>query len=106
LASFVHSVQDYRAIPAWKTDCRSSRSQRILGQGLSIACGAALSKRLAGDPHRVYVLMGDGESEEGQVWKLLCLLPTTRYQPDSITDWNGQQIDGPVDVNRRSVLEI
>ena len=40
-----------------------------LGQGLSVAIGAAVGKRLNGDPHTVYVLVGDGESEEGQIWE-------------------------------------
>ncbi|HOO70013.1 MAG TPA: transketolase, partial [Bacteroidales bacterium] len=68
-----------------------------LGQGLSIACGAALSKRLAGDPHRVYVLLGDGESEEGQVWEAAMFAAHHKISNlTAITDWNGQQIDGPV----------
>ena len=40
-----------------------------LGQGLSVACGAALGKKLDKDGHMVYVLVGDGESEEGQIWE-------------------------------------
>ncbi len=69
-----------------------------LGQGLSIACGAALSKRLAGDPHRVYVLLGDGESEEGQVWEAAMFAAHHKiFNLTAITDWNGQQIDGPVE---------
>jgi len=40
-----------------------------LGQGLSVACGAAMSKKMNNDPHYVYVLMGDGEQQEGQVWE-------------------------------------
>jgi transketolase len=67
-----------------------------LGQGLSVAIGAALSKRLKGDEHRVYVLMGDGELQEGQVWEAAMF--AAHYKLDSIigvVDWNGQQIDGP-----------
>ncbi|HHV03929.1 MAG: transketolase [Bacteroidales bacterium] len=68
-----------------------------LGQGLSVACGAALSKRLLEDPHRVYVLLGDGESEEGQVWEAAMFAAHHRISNlTAITDWNGQQIDGPV----------
>ena len=69
-----------------------------LGQGLSVACGAALGKRLAHDDHTVYVLMGDGESEEGQVWEAAMF--AAHHHIDNliaITDWNGQQIDGTVD---------
>lgn len=70
-----------------------------LGQGLSAASGAALSKRLAGDDHKVYVLMGDGESEEGQVWEAaLFAAHHNAGNLTAITDWNRQQIDGPVNV--------
>lgn len=69
-----------------------------LGQGLSFANGMALAKRLNKDSHNVYVLMGDGESEEGQVWEGAMF--AAQHKLDNliaITDWNGQQIDGPVD---------
>ncbi len=69
-----------------------------LGQGLSVASGAALSKRLEGDPHRVYVLLGDGESDEGQVWEAAMFAAHHKISNlTAITDWNKQQIDGPVD---------
>ena len=66
-----------------------------LGQGLSVAVGAALAKRMNGDPNVVYVLLGDGESEEGQVWE--AALSAAHYKVDNLvamTDWNHQQIDG------------
>ncbi|HIT48128.1 MAG TPA: transketolase [Candidatus Coprenecus stercoripullorum] len=69
-----------------------------LGQGLSVACGAALGKRLSGDNHKVYVLCGDGESQEGQIWE--AALFGAMHGIDNLiamTDWNGQQIDGPVE---------
>lgn len=67
-----------------------------LGQGLSAAAGIALGKKMSGDPNMVYVLCGDGESEEGQIWEagLFC----AHHQLSNLvamTDWNGQQIDGP-----------
>ena len=68
-----------------------------LGQGLSVALGAALGKKLNKDDHFVYVLLGDGESEEGQIWE--AALFGAHRKVDNIiamTDWNGQQIDGPV----------
>lgn len=66
-----------------------------LGQGLSVAAGAALGKRLDKDPHLVYVLMGDGESEEGQIWEGAMFASHHRLNNlIAITDWNGQQIDG------------
>lgn len=68
-----------------------------LGQGLSVASGAALGKQLAGDPHKVYVLMGDGESEEGQVWEAAMFAAHNKIgNLTALTDWNRQQIDGPV----------
>lgn len=67
-----------------------------LGQGLSVAAGMALGKKLSGDQGRVYVLCGDGESEEGQIWEAAMWAP--HHKVDNLiafTDWNGQQIDGP-----------
>jgi transketolase len=67
-----------------------------LGQGLSVAVGAALAKRMNGDPNIVYVLTGDGELEEGQIWE--AMMSAAHYKLDNIiatVDWNGQQIDGP-----------
>ena len=67
-----------------------------LGQGLSTAAGIALGKKLDGDPNRVYVLSGDGESEEGQIWE--AGMWAAHHKVDNLlafTDWNGQQIDGP-----------
>lgn len=69
-----------------------------LGQGLSAAEGIALGKRLDGDSHLVYTLVGDGECEEGQIWEAAMF--AAHHKIDnliSITDWNGQQIDGPID---------
>jgi len=74
-----------------------------LGQGLSVSCGAALAKRSAGENNMVYVLIGDGESEEGQIWE--AALFAAQHKLDkliAITDWNGQQIDGPVS----SILDL
>lgn len=67
-----------------------------LGQGLSVAIGAALSKKLNNDKSTVYVLMGDGEQQEGQVWEAAMAAP--HHQVDNLIafiDLNGQQIDGP-----------
>ena len=67
-----------------------------LGQGLSVAAGTALGKKMAGDDTRVYCLCGDGESEEGQIWE--AGMWALHHKVDNLiafTDWNGQQIDGP-----------
>jgi len=68
-----------------------------LGQGLSAAVGTALAKKLDKDPHTVFVMCGDGESEEGQIWEAGMF--AAHHKVDNLiamTDWNGQQIDGPV----------
>lgn len=67
-----------------------------LGQGLSVAIGTALAKKLDGDEHLIYALTGDGELQEGQIWE--ALLFAAHQKVDNIivaVDWNGQQIDGP-----------
>jgi transketolase len=69
-----------------------------LGQGLSAAIGAALAKKLNGDDRHVFVLMGDGELQEGQVWEAAMF--AAHHKVDNliaVVDWNGQQIDGPND---------
>ncbi len=69
-----------------------------LGQGLSVAIGAAEAKRLNNDDRFVYVLMGDGELQEGQVWEAAMYAAHCKVDNLIATiDYNGQQIDGPVD---------
>lgn len=69
-----------------------------LGQGLSVAIGAAKAKKLNNDDRLVYVLMGDGELQEGQVWEAAMFAAAKKYDNIIATiDYNGQQIDGPVD---------
>lgn len=69
-----------------------------LGQGLSVALGAAQTKKLNQDKHLVYVLMGDGEQQEGQVWEAAMYAAHNKIDNLIATiDYNGQQIDGPVD---------
>ena len=69
-----------------------------LGQGLSVANGMALASRLQNIPYRVYVAMGDGELQEGQVWE--ATMSAAHYKLDNlciIVDNNNLQIDGHVD---------
>lgn len=74
-----------------------------LGQGLSVACGAALAKRLNKDPHLVYCLLGDGELDEGQNWEALMFAPARKIDNlIAVVDYNGRQIDGPV----KNVLDL
>lgn len=69
-----------------------------LGQGLSVALGAAQAKKLNGDNHIVYTLHGDGELQEGQIWE--AAMYGAHHKVDNIIstiDFNGQQIDGAVE---------
>jgi transketolase len=66
-----------------------------LGQGLSAACGASEVKKLNNDSHLVYVLMGDGECQEGQVWEAAMYAAARKIDNlIAMVDLNGQQIDG------------
>ena len=69
-----------------------------LGQGMSVAIGAALSKKLNNDKHIVYSLHGDGELDEGQNWEAIMF--AAHHKVDNLIatiDYNGQQIDGPTE---------
>jgi transketolase len=69
-----------------------------LGQGMSVAIGAALSKKLNGDNHLVFSLHGDGELDEGQNWEAIMFAAHKKVDNLIATiDYNGQQIDGPTD---------
>ena len=68
-----------------------------LGLGISASCGMALSAKVSGDSYRVYTVLGDGETEEGQVWEAAMF--AAHYKLDNLVayvDWNGLQIDGPI----------
>ncbi len=67
-----------------------------LGQGMSVAAGAALAKKMNNDAHLVYSLHGDGELQEGQNWEAIMF--AAHHKIDNLiaaVDFNGQQIDGP-----------
>ncbi len=69
-----------------------------LGQGLSVALGVALAKKLDGDQKKVFVLTGDGELQEGQIWEAMMFAAHQKIDNIIVTvDWNGQQIDGAND---------
>lgn len=69
-----------------------------LGQGLSVAIGAALTKKLNGDNRFVFTLHGDGELQEGQIWEAAMFAPHNHVDNLIMTiDVNGQQIDGPTE---------
>ncbi|MFM2338493.1 MAG: hypothetical protein RL115_1686 [Bacteroidota bacterium] len=69
-----------------------------LGQGMSVAIGAAITKKLNKEPNLVFSLHGDGELNEGQIWE--AVLFAAHHKVDNLIctiDWNGQQIDGPTE---------
>lgn len=67
-----------------------------LGQGMSVAIGAALAKKLNNEQNVVFSLHGDGELQEGQNWEAIMFAPANNIDNLVATiDWNGQQIDGP-----------
>ncbi|HQW06155.1 MAG TPA: transketolase [Flavobacteriales bacterium] len=69
-----------------------------LGQGLSVAIGAALAKKMNGDDRLVYTLHGDGELQEGQIWEAAMFAAGKKVDNlISTVDYNGRQIDGDVD---------
>ena len=90
-ASYLQGHPDMKGVPG------VDMSTGSLGQGVSTACGMALSSKLDGSPFRVYTVVGDGESEEGQVWEAAMF--AAHYKLDNlvlILDLNGLQIDGPI----------
>ena len=69
-----------------------------LGQGVSAACGMALSGKTSNKDYRVYAILGDGEIEEGQVWEAAMF--ASHYKLDNLcifVDYNGLQVDGTVE---------
>jgi len=74
-----------------------------LGQGMSVAIGAALSKKLNNDKNIVFSLHGDGELDEGQNWEAIMFAAAKKVDNlISTVDWNGQQIDGTT----KSVMDL
>jgi transketolase len=74
-----------------------------LGQGMSVAIGAALSKKLNNDKNIVFSLHGDGELDEGQNWEAIMFAAAKKVDTlISTVDWNGQQIDGTT----KSVMDL
>lgn len=91
LGSPLEGHPNMRALPALDASTGS------LGQGLSIGLGQALAARLDGRDYRVYVLIGDGESDEGQIWE--ATMAAAKYDVDNLTailDYNKFQQTGPV----------
>ena len=90
--SFLQGHPDMKGVPG------VDMSTGSLGLGFSAACGMALSAKLDKKTHRIYAIVGDGESQEGQIWEAAMF--ASHYKLDNlclVIDWNGLQIDGPVE---------
>ena len=97
LKSFRHTGALLQGHPDMKAINGVDMSAGSLGQGFSCACGMALAGKLNGKDYRTYALVGDGESQEGQVWEAIMF--AAHYKLDNlclIIDNNGLQIDGRV----------
>jgi transketolase len=99
LATFRRINSRLQGHPATKEDLPGVRvASGSLGQGMSVAIGAALAKKLNGDKHIVYSLHGDGELEEGQIWEAALYASAKKVDNLICTiDRNMQQIDGPTE---------
>ncbi len=89
--SYLQGHPDMKHIPG------IDMSTGSLGQGISCACGMAKAGKFLNKDYRVYAIVGDGESEEGQVWEAAMF--AAKYELDNLCvflDFNGLQIDGPV----------
>lgn len=89
--SFLQGHPDMKGTPG------IDMSTGSLGMGFSAACGMALAAKIDGKSYRTYTVVGDGESEEGQIWEAAMF--ASHYKLDNlcvIIDWNGLQIDGAV----------
>ena len=89
--SFLQGHPDMKGTPG------VDMSTGSLGLGFSSACGMALAAKIDGKDYRTYAAVGDGESEEGQIWEAAMF--ASHYKLDNlcvVIDWNGLQIDGPV----------
>ena len=97
LDSFRHTGALLQGHPDMKAISGVDMSTGSLGQGFSCACGMALGAKISGKSYRTYALVGDGESQEGQVWEAIMF--AAHYKLDNlclIIDSNGLQIDGAV----------
>lgn len=91
IGSFLQGHPDMKGTPGIDMTTGS------LGQGISAACGMALSGKISSADYKVYAVLGDGEIEEGQVWEAAMFAAHYRlYNLLAIVDYNGLQIDGKI----------
>ncbi len=91
IGSFLQGHPDMKHIPG------VDMSSGSLGQGISAACGMALSAKHFGEDYQVYTILGDGESEEGQVWEAAMFASNKGLSNlTAFIDYNNLQIDGTI----------
>ena len=98
LTTFRHIESKLQGHPNMNYIAGVDMSTGSLGQGISCAVGMAISNKVDGNNHRIYVLLGDGECEEGEVWE--AAMAAAHYKLDNlcaILDYNHLQIDGNID---------
>lgn len=107
LKTFRHIDSHLQGHPDMKGTPGVDMTTGSLGLGFSAACGMALSAKISGESYRVYSVLGDGESEEGQVWEAAMFAAHKKLDNLCIfLDYNGLQIDGPIsEVNDPSPLD-
>lgn len=97
LATFRHLDSMLQGHPNMHDTPGVDMSTGSLGQGISAACGMALSAKISNEDYRVYTILGDGELEEGEVWEAAMF--AAQYKLDNLVAWvdnNGLQIDGKI----------
>lgn len=98
LKTFRHIGSRLQGHPDMKGIPGVDMSSGSLGQGISAACGMALGAKVTGKDYRVYTILGDGESEEGQVWEAAMFAGSKKLDNlCAIIDYNGLQIDGTLE---------
>lgn len=97
LATFRHLDSMLQGHPNMHDTPGVDMSTGSLGQGISAACGMALSAKISNEDYHVYTILGDGELEEGEVWEAAMF--AAQYKLDNLVAWvdnNGLQIDGKI----------
>ena len=97
LKTFRHIDSYLQGHPDMKGTPGVDMSTGSLGLGISAACGMAMAAKINGKDYRTYAILGDGESQEGQVWEAAMF--AAHYKLDNFClylDWNGLQIDGKI----------
>ena len=102
LAKFRCKDSPYHGHPKYNLSIGVEVTSGSLGQGLSFGLGSVLAGRLAGRGYRVYVMLGDGECDEGQVWE--AAMASAHFKADTLTaviDYNKYQQTGPIEREMR-----